>query len=223
MVSDYAQFRELPDDVTLKVPLGDDEVPALVARLAALLAAPERLETMGRAAREHVARRHDPAAAAEAVIAACTAWAEAEPPGDRPAAPPPPTSLTWSPAGRITVDGAARPWPEGERRLLRVTLTNSGPARWLAAWRGEGGIALRLGLDTPEGDLLAARPWLPLPRDLAPGESHLLEVAVRRPPGPARLRLDLQEAGAVALPALREPTVHRGPIVAPAPAWTEEI
>jgi hypothetical protein len=34
-----------------------------------------------------------------------------------------------------------------------------------------------------------SRPWLPLPRDLAPGESAELALDLRRPLAPARLRL----------------------------------
>ncbi len=205
IVSDYAQFSELPDDGVIKVPLGDDEVPALAARLAELLAAPlsasSRLAAMGRAAREHVRRRHDPADAARAVAEACREWAGAPPPGDRPAAAPLPTSRVWEElpgsieVAQVPEPAPGAPWPAGERRRLAVTLTNSGPARWLAAHRGAGGVALQVQLLTPSGDLLAGRPWLALPRDLEPGESWTAEVEVRRPPGTATLRLVPQVMG----------------------------
>jgi glycosyltransferase involved in cell wall biosynthesis len=210
VVSDHAQFVELPDEVAVKVPLGDEELPALVARLAALLAAPERLAAMGEEARRHVARRHDPRAAAAAVIEACAAWADAEPPATadtgRPPAVPPPTSRTWSDlSGRLEVDGLEEPWPDGRRRRLTVHLTNTGRTRWLAAWRGPGGIALETSLETPRGDLFARRPWLALPRDLEPGESHAFTLDVRRPPEPARLRLAVRLLGGVDAPALSSP------------------
>src|SRR6202023_3385419 len=102
VVSDYAQFAELPDSVAVKVPLEPPrerdggwqepapreavaaaearEVTELAARLAALLAEPERLRAMGAAAREHVRRHHDPRRAAAAVAAACAEWATAPPP-----------------------------------------------------------------------------------------------------------------------------------------------
>ncbi|HSL82746.1 MAG TPA: glycosyltransferase family 4 protein, partial [Thermoanaerobaculia bacterium] len=97
VVSDFAQFTELPEAVAVKAPLGEGEVAGLVRELAALLADPGRLAAMGAAAREHVRTCHDPAAAAGEVWAACREWAGAPPPdgrpGEHPAAPPPPTSL----------------------------------------------------------------------------------------------------------------------------------
>ena len=98
---------------------------------------------MGEAAREHVRREHDPARAAEAVVEACRAFRALPPLAERPAAPPPPSSLTWhSLAGRLEVEGAEGPWPPGERRRLRLRLANTGFARWLAghqrAGRGRG-------------------------------------------------------------------------------------
>jgi len=217
VVSDYAQFTELPEEIAIKVPLGEDEVPILVARLAELLAAPERLAAMGAAARRHVALRHDPEAAAEAVAEACAAWERADPPGDRTVEVPPPSSRTWDTfAGGLRVEGI-EDWPAGTLRRLAVTVTNRGPARWLAAHRGPGGVALHAALDTPDGDLLARRPWIGLPRDLGTGESHTFELALRRPPGPARLRLAVRVLGGADLPAL-SPRLGTG-----APRWEREI
>ncbi|MGH9464208.1 MAG: glycosyltransferase family 4 protein, partial [Thermoanaerobaculia bacterium] len=71
LVSDYAQFADLPDEVTVKVPLGDSEVAALAARAGELLHQPERLEAMGEAARAFVRREHGPARAAREVADAC--------------------------------------------------------------------------------------------------------------------------------------------------------
>jgi glycosyltransferase involved in cell wall biosynthesis len=188
VVSDYAQFAELPDAIAVKVPVGDGEAEAaaLAERMAALLAMPERLLAMGEAAREHVRRHHDPRRAAAAVAAACTEWAQAVPPDEaarREEAPP--SSLAWGRlAGELEVRGAEPPWPEGERRRLEIVLRNRGFARWLAGGRGPGGVAVVVKLIAGGRDLLADRPWLPLPRDLAPGEEVRLELAVRRPPGP---------------------------------------
>lgn len=223
VVSDHAQFAELPGDVVVKAPLGGgfrDEGEALASRLAELLAAPERLAAMGEAAREHVRRHHAPEDAARGVWDACRSWARQPPPGDRSAAPPPPTSMTREALpGRLdlegdlegALEGPLEPWPEGARRRLAVRLTNHGPARWLAAHRGPGGVALQVSLVTPDGeDVLAERPWLPLPRDLAPGEAHRFEVELRRPPGPATVGFATRLLGG-SEPGVFEPQAWGGP------------
>lgn len=190
VVSDFAQFADLPEEVAVRVPLGEGEAESLAAALAELLSAPERLAAMATAARAFVAREHDPARAASALVEACRELAELEPPGERAAVPPPPTSLTWSElSGTITVSGHEAPWPAGERRRLEVRLANPGPARWLAADRGAGGMALEVEVEGPANAGASYRPWLPLPRDVEPGGEARLEIDVRRPPGPARLRL----------------------------------
>ncbi|HEX3527576.1 MAG TPA: glycosyltransferase family 4 protein [Thermoanaerobaculia bacterium] len=191
VVSDYAQFTDLPETVALRVPLGeegtDDEPAALAACLRELLAHPERLRAMGAAAREHVRTRHDPERSADAVIAAVREWQDLAPPGDLGEAPeiPSPSSLAWGKLdGEMDVAGAELPWPEGERRTLRIRLRNRGFARWLAGERGPGGVAVVVKLFVDGEDLLANRRWLALPRDLAPGEEAVFEADVRRPPGP---------------------------------------
>lgn len=203
VVSDYAQFADLPHEVALRIPLGDGEAEALPALLRTLLADPARLRAMGQAAREHVRLRHDPAAAAEAVVTACREWAELPPPGDAPVATQSPSSLAWGRLpGDLEVQGADLPWPVGERRRLRVRLRNTGFARWLAGERGPGGVALVVKLFVDEGltdDLLAGRPWLPLPRDLAPGEEAWFETDVRRPPGTAHLWIEPHLFGGLGL------------------------
>jgi len=92
--------------------------------------------------------------------------------------------------GEIEVAGAEPPWPEVERRRLSIRLKNTGFARWLAGDRGPGGIALSLKLFAEGEDLLEGRRWLALAKDLAPGEEARFETEVRRPPGPARLRVE---------------------------------
>src|SRR6185295_7942449 len=190
IVSDYAQFAELPDEVALKVPLGDGEADALAALLRDLLARPDVLAAMGAAARAHVRRNHAPEAAAAAVASACREWRDAEPLRD-PALPipvadvPPPSSLAWGRLpGGIEVLGAELPWPEGERRTLRIRLRNDGFARWLAGESGPGGVAVVVKLFAGERDLRAGRPWLALPHDLPPGAEVELATEVRRPAGP---------------------------------------
>jgi hypothetical protein len=189
VVSDYAQFRDLPDAAVLKVPLADgDEAAAMAARLAELVAAPEALRRLGESARGHVAREHDPEAAAAALVEACIEVAAKAPPGPDLPAPPPPTSLTWGVLpGALAVEGAAG-WRPGERRTLRLRLRNDGPARWLAADRGQGGLAVRVELLGPQAVGTGGLHWLPLPHDLMPGEEYAFELALRRPLGPVQLR-----------------------------------
>jgi hypothetical protein len=121
------------------------------------------------------------------------------PAGDRPAVAPPPTTAAWDrlrgevslrPADGGGFDDASAAWPAGARRRLSLRLRNDGPARWLASRRGPGGVAFQLSVVAGGRDLEAARPWMALPRDLAPGEEVALTLDLRRPPGPARLRVE---------------------------------
>ncbi|MCY3968479.1 MAG: glycosyltransferase, partial [Acidobacteria bacterium] len=197
VVSDYGQFTDLPDDVVIKAPLADEpetEAEALAALLRRLLATPDRLGGMGDAARSFIEREHRPARAAEVVAEALTEWSGA--PHDAAAAPPPPhpsppTSLTWGwLPGRIEVEGRERPWAEGERREVEIVVTNTGFATWLSGRHADGGVVLEPQLISGGRDLFKGRPWIPLPRDLFPGEACRIGLRLRRPIGPARLRLE---------------------------------
>ena len=197
VVSDYAQFVELPDGVAIKAPLEDDpaaEAGALAGLLRGLLAAPERLAEMGAAARTFIEREHEPAAAARAVVEALEEWSVA--PAGKPEAflapePSPPTSLTWGwLPGRIDVEGCEPPWREGERRPVELVVTNTGFATWLSGRNEDGGVVLEPQLWSAGRDLFRGRPWIPLPRDLSPGDSCRIPLRIRRPIGPARLRFE---------------------------------
>jgi glycosyltransferase involved in cell wall biosynthesis len=214
IVSDFAQFGDLPQEIALRVPLGDEEPEALAGLLRQVLADPGRLRAMGRAAREHVRVRHAPERAADAVVEACRELGELEPPGDDPQgfpAIPPPSSLAWGRLpGELEVEGAEAPWPEGERRRLRIRLRNTGFARWLAGVSGPGGVAVVVKLFVDGGaDLLEGRPWLALPRDLAPGEEVRFETDVRRPPGPAHLWVEPHLFGGLGFSKLGGPLWER--------------
>jgi glycosyltransferase involved in cell wall biosynthesis len=69
VVSDIGWFAELPDDVALKVPVGEGEVDAIVAAMNRL-AEPRVAARMGEAARAYVRAEHDLDRVAEAYVAA---------------------------------------------------------------------------------------------------------------------------------------------------------
>ena len=189
VISDHAQSADL-DGGVVKVPVGEGEVAALVGRLAALLADRDELERLSAEARETVRRRHDPAAAAAAMVDACRLLRDAELIDLGPARPPRPTSLTARRfAGELDVAGADD-WPAGTRRRLRVRLVNRGDARWLAGERPDGGVALDIRLLSGGQNLLAGRPWPALPRDLDPGDAHVFELEIRCPVAGGRLRIE---------------------------------
>jgi glycosyltransferase involved in cell wall biosynthesis len=190
IVSEHAQFAEMPAEIAVRVPLGEGEVENLGAELRRLLAEPGRLRDMGERAREYVARHHDPARSAAAIAEACAELAERKPPPPLGLDTPPRTTMVGRElAGEVRVEGASDPWAAGERRRVRVVLTNRGETTWLAGERGVGGIAVAVTL-TPSGATAAPEPWRPLPRDLGPGESRSFEVPIRRPLAGARLRVE---------------------------------
>jgi glycosyltransferase involved in cell wall biosynthesis len=70
VVSDVGWFSELPDEVALKVSVGEDEVPQLAAALELLASSEPTQLAMSEAAREYVAREHDLDRVAERYAAA---------------------------------------------------------------------------------------------------------------------------------------------------------
>ena len=208
VVSDYAQFRELPEEVAVKVPLGEAEETALAAAVGALLSSPERLAGMAAAAREHVRRRHDPARAAAAIVERCAAFAELEPPGDAAAAVPAPSSLVWRRlAGNLEVEGADAPWPEGQRRRLRLQLRNDGFGRWLRTReKNLGGVWVEIHWRNHLRQPDVGTQWVPLQRDLAPGEAIELAADVRRPLGVRYLIVEPHLLGVAGFNALGGPS-----------------
>ena len=191
MVSEYAQFAELPAEAAISIPVGEGEVEALVRETAALLAQPERLADMGKAARDYVRRCHDPATSATALVAASAELSRYSPPPRSDVQVAAPTTLTWSSLrGSVEVRGCEEPWSEGERRRLDVRLTNRGPARWLSGDSVAGGVGVRVSLTDGERHPIAERAWWPLPHDLAVGDSGELEIELRRPLGRVRLHIE---------------------------------
>jgi glycosyltransferase involved in cell wall biosynthesis len=70
VVSELGWFAELPDEVALKVPVDDDEIPALAAALELLASSEATQLAMGEAARTYVRREHDLGRVAEQYVAA---------------------------------------------------------------------------------------------------------------------------------------------------------
>lgn len=195
VVSDYAQFAELPDEVAVRVPLGDGEIEVLAGSLAELLAAPDRLAAMGPAARRYVGRRHDPGAAARQVVDACLELEGLDPPaGPRRAISPPTTLLHTRPRGTIEVAGGERPWKLGEARRLDVEVVNTGDCSWLPTIAGTGGLFLKVqwhGIedeaagrwDERKSETPVELSWFKVQREVRPGQRLEVSVDVRRPLG----------------------------------------
>lgn len=68
LVTDHASFGEMPDETVVKVPYDEREIPALVAQISRLAGAPEAIAAVGNAARDHIARVHDPDTVAKSLL-----------------------------------------------------------------------------------------------------------------------------------------------------------
>ncbi|MDH3255732.1 MAG: glycosyltransferase family 4 protein, partial [Acidobacteriota bacterium] len=184
LVSDYAQFAELPAEVALKVPLGEAEVASLANVAAEAVSNRKTLQAMGEAARRHVRELHDPDLAARSFVAACGELAQVDPPGPASVRTGPPTTLLWQDLpGEIEVRAAEAPWPEGAPRELSIRLGNSGPARWLPTKEDPGGVILDVQWRRERGGEAMERTWAELPHALDAGEHYDFRVELRRPRG----------------------------------------
>lgn len=190
VVSDYAQSADLPDACVVKIPVGEGELPALVARLPELLSDADRLRTMSHAARTEIAERHRVEDAADAVVAACRAWRDAAPLEPPPARPHAPTSYMLNRLpGTLRVEGV-KGWRPGTRRAITIELTNDSPGVWLAGEHSVGGVAFEVRLESEGRDWHSGCPWPHLAADLAPGERARITLELRRPLGATRLRIE---------------------------------
>ena len=144
VVSDLGWFAELPDDVALKVPVDDDEVPALAAALELLASSEATQLAMSDAARRYVEREHDLTQVAEEYVAALeetaggTAVADAVVAEVAQAAAEigvePGTPFAGELAGRLDEVGLARNGrPEPVPPPLRSRLARVPPWVWLVA------------------------------------------------------------------------------------------
>jgi glycosyltransferase involved in cell wall biosynthesis len=196
IVSDYAQFRDLPETIAARVPLGDGEIEALARVVSSLLADPERRRRMGEAARDHIRSRHDPGATVTRLVEACLEWRELPPPARSAVDVRRPTSLTWSFfGGALEVTGADLPWRVGEARELSIRLTNQSFADWLPTRVGPGGMVVRVEFLDAQRVHLSRRRWLRVRRILRPGESVELTTQIRRPDGAQTLLIEPSVAG----------------------------
>ncbi|MEO8275741.1 MAG: glycosyltransferase family 4 protein [Thermoanaerobaculia bacterium] len=187
VVSDYADFGDLPHDIALHIPPGDGEMEALAAALARQLADRESLDRMGEAARRFVAEHHSPERAADELVAAITDLAELSPLiGPAPDPGPRTTAIQARAPGRIRVYGAEE-WTPGERRRLQVEVMNDSRIRWLPSHALPGGVIFEVQFLSEGRDLYRGRRWLSLPDALEPGESRRFVLELRRPEAAARL------------------------------------
>jgi glycosyltransferase involved in cell wall biosynthesis len=182
VVSDYAQFAELPSEVAVKVPLGETEVASLAEAVGKAVSDRPALEEMGEAARDLVRRKHDPDRAAREFVAALGDLASFEPQGASQALVEPPTTLLWQDLpGEIEVLEAEAPWQVGAGKKLVVRLRNSGPARWLPTKEQPGGVILDLQWRRERGGDAVERTWAELPRPLDEGQEVEFRLELRRP------------------------------------------
>ena len=206
IVSDYAHSSELPEDVVVKIPLGEGEAEALAEHVGNLLANRSRLEKMSRQARQYIAEQHEPSRAARAMVEAWDELRELRPPGECRPHPEPPTSLIWRELwGDLEVKGGAPPWPEGEARRLHLKVINHGPARWLATGTGTGGVMIEIHWRQSPWTAAQRASWIDLPHDLRPGESKQFEVTLRRPVGASMLVVEPHLQGVSGFNALGGP------------------
>lgn len=102
-------------------------------------------------------------------------------------------------ACRLTVEAADEPVVAGRSSAFRVTVTNSGSARWLA-WGGLGGVAIGVHLYDAAGAILNldfhSEPPSNPARDVAPGETlHARMTLPPLPSGRYLLEFDCVAAG----------------------------
>ncbi|REK08576.1 MAG: glycosyltransferase [Acidobacteria bacterium] len=223
VVSDYAQFRDLPGAFALRVPLGDDpadpsldapEVLALARVCGESLARPEELRDRGGAARLWIEREHDPGRCAEVLLAACGEltrggrggrgdWAGAASQTQDAPDVAAPTSLTWGELQCSLSLSGLDGWRPGELRTLELLVRNDGFATWLPSSAGPGGLMLEVDLRDEHGDAWGPRRWPGLSRRLDPGSTWRVRLPLRRPLAAARLEIEPHLVGGVGLRALR--------------------
>ncbi len=197
IVSDYAQFSDLADDVVMKVPLGDNEVDALAKALSRIVETPRDVKAMGERARAYVASHHAPERAAAAIVSAVEELGLLEANPGTEAAVRSPRSLTASRLPfSVEIVPERLPWSGGESRHVELRLRNLGNAMWLPAGSGAGGLAIAVRLVVNGRNLHEGFPWQPLLREVEPGGSYGMALNLRKPHGPAQIKISLETLGA---------------------------
>jgi glycosyltransferase involved in cell wall biosynthesis len=187
VVSDYADFGDLPHEIALHIPPGQGEMEALATALAVQLADRAALDRMGAAARQFVAERHSPERAADQLVAAIEELAPRSPlAGCPPRANPRSTAVQARVPGRIVVRGTEG-WAPGERRQLEVEVVNDSRIRWLPSHALPGGVIFEVQFLSEGRDFFRGRRWLSLPEPLEPGASRRFPLELRRPEAAVRL------------------------------------
>lgn len=180
IVSDYAQSADLPDEVVIKVPVGDGERQALIDRISGLLKEKGELRRLEGLARQYIAREHRLEGSAAAMVEACTDWAKLAPSALPAKEPRPPSALLRHPLQIDFRVRGAESWQPGQRRDLRLEVENRSEATFPPA-ELEGGFSLEVQLWSGGRNLRETEPWLPLPRELKAGGSFEFQLQLRRP------------------------------------------
>jgi glycosyltransferase involved in cell wall biosynthesis len=189
VVSDYADFGDLPQEIALHIPPGEGEMEELAVALARQLADRGALDRMGEAARRFVAEHHSPERAAEEMVEAISELAGLDPlPEVAPHPEPRSTAIQARVPGRIVVHGSEN-WPPGELRQLEVDVVNDSRIRWLPSHALPGGVIFEVQFLSEGRDLYRGRRWLSLPEALEPGSSRRFVLELRRPEAAARLMI----------------------------------
>ena len=188
VVSDFAEFGELPREFALAVPLGNEEEERFASLVAdRLVHGREALAELGRLARAHVARRHAPERAAAEMVTAIAELERRQPPGGAaPRVAPKSSATSTLPKMEIRV-GPLEDWKPGERRRLSIEIVNAGDDVWLPSRESPGGVLFGVELWVGERDEWLGRDWLEFGTPLEPGASHTAELVMRRPLEPAFL------------------------------------
>ena len=169
-VSDYAQFSELPDEVVVKIPLGDLEI----SRLEQFMIAQFEDERVGALQKRWIAAHGDPAVVAREYLSVMEEARHSPPRRSERKLPSHLSSLGVMPALGVDSFIAER---TGTTVSIAATISNRGSSMIRSLdW---GGPAYRMIVKLMAEGREITSAWWTLPGDLAPGESVTLSGSVR--------------------------------------------